>query len=179
MEQMERTMKTEKVFDGKILSVRVDTVELPGQKYSKREIVEHAPAVGVVACDKEDNIILIKQYRKAVNRVIYEIPAGLLEIGESPKDCAIRELKEETGYSAGKVDYSTEFFSSPGFTTEKIYIFFAEDLEEGEQNLDDGEYVEIEKMPIEKAIKMVQVGEIMDSKSIIGILMYNKFRGEQ
>ena len=178
MEQIERTMKSEKIFDGKILSLRVDTVELPDKKYSKREVVEHEPAVAIVAADDEDNIILIKQYRKAVDKIIYEIPAGCLEIGESPKEGAIRELKEETGYIADSIEYATEFFCSPGFCNEKIYIFMAKGLVKGEQELDEDEFIEYLKVPLEKAVKMIEVGEIMDGKSIIGILMYKNLKGE-
>src|SRR5699024_5032064 len=125
MEQIERTMKSEKVFDGKILSLRVDTVELPDKKYSKREVVEHDPAVAVVAADEDNNILLVKQYRKPVEKSLLEIPAGSLEIGENPKEGALRELKEETGYIAKDLEYITEFYSTPGFCTEKMYIFFA------------------------------------------------------
>lgn len=178
MEQIERTMKSEKIYDGKLISLRVETVELPDQKYSKREIVDHDPAVAILAADEEDNIILIKQYRKAVDKTIYEIPAGCLEIGESPKEGAIRELKEETGYTAQSIEYATEFFCSPGFCNEKIYVFIAKDIEKGEQKLDEDEFIECFKVPLEKAVKMIEVGEIMDGKTIVGILMYKNLKGE-
>lgn len=179
MEQIERTMKSEKVFEGKVLSLRVETVELPDKKYSKREIVEHNPSVAVVAVDEENNILLVRQYRKPVEKVLYEIPAGSLEISENPREGAIRELKEETGYLANNVEYIQEFYSTPGFCTEKMYIFFAEDIQESNQELDEDEFIEIEKIPLEKALKMIDLGEIMDAKSIIGILMYQRLRGEK
>ena len=180
MEQIERTMKSDKIFDGKILSLRVDTVELPDKKYSKREIVEHDPSVSVVATDNDGNILLVKQYRKPVEKVIYEIPAGSIEIGENPREGAIRELKEETGYVAKDVEYISEFYSTPGFCTEKMYVFFATEIEECDQEPDEDEFIEVEKVSLDKAIKMIQLGEIMDAKSIVGILMYEKYkRGEK
>lgn len=96
----ERTMKSTKIFDGKVLQLRVDTVEMEGQKYTKREIVERQPAVGIIAITEDDEIILIKQYRKAIDKEIYEIPAGMVDFGEEPQKAALRELKEETGYDA-------------------------------------------------------------------------------
>lgn len=179
MEQIERTMKSEKIFDGKILSLRVDTVELPDKKYSKREIVEHEPAVSIVAADEENNILLVKQYRKPVEKIIYEVPAGMLEIGESPREGAIRELKEETGYIAENVEYIIEFYTSPGFCTEKMYLFFAEGIKEGNQDPDEDEFIELVKIPLKDALKMIEVGEIMDAKSIVAILMYNNLKGEK
>ena len=179
MEQIERTMKSEKVFDGKILSLRVDTVELPDKKYSKREVVEHDPAVAVVAADEDNNILLVKQYRKPVEKSLLEIPAGSLEIGENPKEGALRELKEETGYIAKDLEYITEFYSTPGFCTEKMYIFFADEIEESSQGLDEDEFIECIKVPLDKAVKMIEVGEIMDAKTIVGILMYKRLRGDK
>ncbi|MBP2024991.1 NUDIX hydrolase [Peptoniphilus stercorisuis] len=179
MEQIERTMKSEKVFDGKILSLRVDTVELPDKKYSKREVVEHDPAVAVVAADEDNNILLVKQYRKPVEKSLLEIPAGSLEIGENPKEGALRELKEETGYIAKDLEYITEFYSTPGFCTEKMYIFFADEIEESSQDLDEDEFIECIKVPLDKAVKMIEVGEIMDAKTIVGILMYKRLRGDK
>lgn len=179
MEQIERTMKSEKVFDGKILSLRVDTVELPDKKYSKREVVEHDPAVAIVAADKEGNILLVKQYRKPIEKSLLEIPAGVLEIGENPKEGALRELKEETGYIAKDLEYITEFYSTPGFCTEKMYIFFAEDITKSTQELDEDEFIECIKVPLDKLVKMIEVGEIMDAKTIVGILMYKRLRGDK
>lgn len=179
MEQIERTMKSDKVFDGKIISLRVDTVELPDKKYSKREIVEHDPSVAVVAVDEDNNILLVKQYRKPVEKILYEIPAGSLEISENPREGAIRELKEETGYIAKNIEYVQEFYSTPGFCTEKMYIFFASDMEEDEQDPDEDEFIEVEKVTLEKALKMIDLGEIMDAKSIVGILMYQRLKGDK
>lgn len=169
-------MKSTKIFDGKVLKLRVDTVEMEGQKYTKREIVERTSSVGIVAITQDDEIILIKQYRKAIDKEIYEIPAGMIDFGEEPQKAALRELKEETGFDAKKSEYLLETYSSPGFTNEKIFIFYAEDLILGEQDLDEFENLSVEKIKFDEAIKLISLGEIIDSKSVAGILYYNSFR---
>lgn len=174
MEIIERTIKSEKVYSGKILSVKLSTVELPDQKYSKREIVLHDNAVAVVAIH-DDKILLVKQYRISVDKIIYEVPAGMIEHDENPKDAALRELEEETGYRAKNIEYLTEFYSTPGFCTEKLSIFYAEDLEFVGQNLDEGENLEVVEMPLKEAMSMIESGEIMDGKTISSILFYDKF----
>lgn len=176
MEEIERTMKSEKIYDGKILSLKIDTVELPNRKYSKREIVEHNPVSAIVAVTNEDEILMVKQYRKAVDKYIYEIPAGILELNESPQEGALRELEEETGFVTEDIEYILEFFSSPGFCTEKVYVFVAENLIKKEQKLDEDEFLECEKIPFDDILKMIEVGEIVDAKSIAGILAYNQMR---
>lgn len=176
MSKIERTMKSERIYDGKILSLKIETVELPNRKYSKREIIEHEAAAAVVAMTDNDEIVMVKQYRKAIDKIIYELPAGLLDLNESPKDAAIRELKEETGYITNDIEYLLEFYPSPGFCTEKIYIFAAENLTLGEKNLDPDEFVECENIPYEKALRMIMLGEIVDGKTITGILTYNQLR---
>lgn len=165
----EKTMKSEHIYEGKIINLRIDTVELPEMKYSKREIVEHPGGVAVVAITEDDSLILVKQYRKSVNKALLELPAGKLELNEEPRETGIRELKEETGFEAKNFNYLFEFYTSPGYTNEKIYLFLAYDLIEGEQDLDEGEYCEVEKHNIDDLIKMINRGEIIDSKTIIGI----------
>ncbi|NMA49659.1 MAG: NUDIX hydrolase [Tissierellia bacterium] len=165
----EKTMKSEKLYEGKIINLRIDTVELPDKKYSKREIVEHPGGVAIVGITDENEILLVKQYRKAVDRVLLELPAGKIEVNEEPKETAFKELKEETGYSTENLEYLLEFYTSPGFSTEKVYIFLAENMEKGEQELESGEYIEVESYKIDDLIKMIKKGEIIDSKTIIGI----------
>jgi len=167
----EKTMKCDKIYEGKIVSLRIDTVELPDKKYSKREIVEHPGGVGVVAFTDEGKMLLVKQYRKAIDRVILELPAGKLEVNEEPRETALRELREETGYTADKLEYLLEFYTSPGFSTEKIYLFLAKGLTKGEQELESGEFIQVEDYSIEELNKMIDRGEIMDSKTLIGINM--------
>lgn len=167
----EKTMKCDKIYEGKILNLRIDTVELPDKKYSKREIVEHSGGVAIVAITDDNHIVLVKQYRKAVDKVLLEIPAGKLEINEEPRETAIRELKEETGYEAKDLKYLMEFYTSPGYCNEKVYLFLATSLVEGESTPDSGEFIEMEKYKIEDLLKKVDRGEILDSKSIIGIYL--------
>lgn len=171
----EKTMKSDKLYEGKILNLRVDTVELPDKKYSKREIVEHPGSVAVIPITEDDSIVLVKQYRKAVEKFLLEIPAGKLEINEEPRVTAIRELREETGYSTEKMEYLMEFYSSPGFTNEKIYLFLATDLVKGELDHDTDEYITVEKYNIDILKKMIERGEIIDSKTIIGIMLAKKY----
>ncbi len=171
----EKTMKSDKIYEGKIVNLRVDTVELPDKKYSKREIVEHPGGVALVPITEEGKLVLVKQYRKAIERFILEVPAGKLEINEEPRLTAIRELKEETGYTAKNIEYQVEFYTSPGFSNEKIYIFLASDLEKGDQELDNGEFIEIEEYDIDQLIRMIDRGEIIDAKTIISINIAKKY----
>lgn len=171
----EKTMKSDKVYEGKIVNLRIDTVELPDKKYSKREIVEHPGAVGLIPITEDNCVILVKQFRKPVEKFLLEIPAGKLELNEEPRETAIRELKEETGFEAGKIEYLLEFYTSPGFSNEKIHLFLATDLIEGESTPDSGEFIEKVKISIEDLLKMVDRGEIVDSKTIIGINLADKY----
>ena len=167
----EKTISSDRIYTGKIVSLRVDTVELPGHKYQKREIVEHGGAVGIVAINDKNEILLVKQFRKPIETVLWEIPAGRLEKGENPKDCAIRELKEETGYSAENVKLIHQFYTSAGFSNEKLYIYLATNLSEGDMKLDEGEYLDVHKVTLDEALKMVLNNEIRDAKTSIGILL--------
>ncbi len=167
----EKTLNSARLYEGKIINLRVDTVELPDKKYSKREIVEHSGAAAVVPLTMDGHVILIKQFRKPIEEIIYEIPAGRLETKETPKKCALRELAEETGYSVGTLEELVTYYPSPGFSNEVIHIFVARDLTEGTAKPDEDEYLEVMKIPLEEALKMVEDGTIKDSKTIIGLLM--------
>lgn len=166
----EQTISSDKVYTGRVISLRVDTVEVPQKGYKKREIVEHPGAVGIVAIIN-NKIVLVKQYRKAIEKAIWEIPAGKLEQGENPKDCAIRELKEETGYTAKKLRLIHKFYTSPGFSNQKIYIYLATDLESGEANLEDGEFLDVHELELNQVYEMLEKNEIEDAKTSIGLLL--------
>lgn len=166
----EITVKSEKIFEGKIINVRVDTVELENQKYAKREIVEHKSASAILAVTEKNEILLVKQYRKAVEDFLYEIPAGILNIAEEPVECALRELREETGYEAEKINQIYEFYTSPGFSNEKVYLFMAEGLTFTSTNFDEDECIETISASKEEVRKMIETGRIMDSKTLIGML---------
>lgn len=166
----EITVKSEKIFEGKIINLRVDTVELENQKYAKREIVEHKSASAILAVNANNEILLVRQYRKAVEDFIYEIPAGILNIAEEPLECAFRELKEETGFEANKMNLLYEFYTSPGFTNEKCYLFLAEDLTYASTKFDEDECIETVTVSKEEAKKMIETERIVDSKTLIGML---------
>lgn len=175
MDFTEKTVGTKVVFSGRIINVQVDTVKLPDGRESTREIVKHAEAVAIVAVDEENNIYLVKQYRKPVEETLLEIPAGILETDEDLLTCAHRELEEETGLKAGKMEKILSFYSAPGFTDEKITIFLATNLSKGEKNFDEDELLETIKMPLSNAFQFIKNGLIIDGKSIIGIqYLYNK-----
>lgn len=166
----EKTISSDRIYTGKIISLKVDTVEVENKGYQKREIIEHGGAVGIVAINENNEVILIKQFRKPIEKVIWEIPAGKLEPGENPKECAIRELKEETGYEAQNLKLIHKFYTSAGFSNQKIFIYLATGLTMGENNLDNDESLEVYKINLEEAYNMVIKNEIEDAKTSIGIL---------
>jgi ADP-ribose pyrophosphatase len=170
MDFNEKTIETREIFKGRIIKVRVDTVCLPDGGQSTREVVEHAGAVGIVAIDNENNIIMVRQYRKPVERVLLEIPAGTREEGEDPLVCAQRELKEETGFTAKHWKKILAYYSAPGFSDEYLHLFLASGLTGGEIDLDGDEFVETVRIPLSEAYQLIFKGHIADGKSIIGIL---------
>ncbi|WP_286183997.1 NUDIX hydrolase [Clostridium sp. CCUG 7971] len=171
MREEEKTISSDRIYTGKVISLKVDTVEIEKKGYQKREIVEHGGAVAIVAINDENEVILVKQFRKAIEKVIWEIPAGKLEIGENPKDCAIRELKEETGYSAENMKLIHKFYTSAGFSNQKVYVFLATGLTAGDNNFDDDEDLEVHKIDLEEAYNMISRNEIEDAKTSIGLLL--------
>lgn len=172
----EKTVLSEKVFEGRIIKVKVDRVEMPDGSAATRELVEHPGGVGIVAITDKDEIILVEQYRKPLDKAIYEIPAGKLDPGEHHRTCGIRELEEETGLSAKVFDYMGFIYPSPGFTDEVTHVYLAKELTQGETHPDDDEFLDVKKVPFDTALKMVMDGEINDAKSVFGILKYNMMR---
>ncbi len=169
MDFEEKTISSQEIFAGRIVKLRVDTVLLPDGGQSTREVVEHVAAVAIIALDANDNIIMVQQYRKPIEQVLLEIPAGIIEVGEEPLICAQRELREETGYSAGKWEHILSFYSAPGFTDEELHVFLAKELSNGEVEPDEDEFIETVSLPLEQAHQMILEGQIKDGKSIIGI----------
>lgn len=170
-----KILNSEIVFKGKVLSVKKDEITLPNEKTAFREVVLRGDATAVVPIDKDGNIILIKQYRHPALKEMLEIPAGMLEEGENPEICAIRELEEETSFKAKKLIHLTTMYPAVGFCTEKIYIYLAKDLTQGNFNFDEDEFITVEKYSLEDAINLIYSGEIIDSKTIVGILACQKF----
>lgn len=167
---IEETIKSERIYEGKIIKVRVDTVELPNRSYAKREVVEHKRGVAIVALENDNSIYLVKQFRKPLNKFIYEIPAGIVEANESLQEAAIREAQEEIGKKPNKIELLTDAYASPGFTDEIISIFLTQDLENNKLEMDEDEFIDVLKVNIKETIEMIENFEITDAKSIIGIL---------
>lgn len=165
----EKSIKSDTIYDGKILKLRVDTVELYNKKYSKREIVDHQKGVGIIAFDGENKLWLVKQYRIAIDKVTLEIPAGLVESNEVPIEAAKRELQEEIGYYPEKIDFLFNMHSSPGFTNDKLSFFKASELKESKLEEDEDENLIAKSYNIDDLWNMVLNGEITDAKTIIAI----------
>lgn len=170
MDFTEKTIETKTIYDGRILKFKVDKVELPNGRTSERELVEHRGGVAVVAVDDDNNLLLVEQYRKPYEKNIIEIPAGKLDIGEDIEVCGRRELEEEAGYLAGKFEYLGECYPSVGYTNEIIRIFLATDLKKTSQNLDDDEFLNVYKLPMEEMVKRIMNNEIADAKTVMGVL---------
>ncbi len=163
---------SEKIFDGRVFDVTVDTVREGEQTY-KREIVRHPGSAAIVAIYDDQTVALLRQYRHPTVRYLLEIPAGTLEENERerPEEGALRELEEEVGVRAGSLEKLTEFFVSPGYCEEKMWVYLATDLTETKQNLDEDEVVEIVRVPFTRAFEMIADGEIEDAKTIIGLMI--------
>ncbi|MCM3709828.1 NUDIX hydrolase [Sporosarcina luteola] len=168
----EKTVASEEIFEGKIISLRVDDVELPDGKRAKRELVDHPGAVAVIAITDDGKMVLVEQYRKALNRSIIEIPAGKIEPGEDIRVTALRELEEETGYGANQFEYLQSFATSPGFANEIIHIFVAQELYKVDKPAagDEDEFIELMECTIEEAEEMVLDQRIFDAKTAFAIL---------
>ena len=170
MHFIEKTVKSEKIFSGKIIDIRVDTVRLPNGNTSTREIVDHPGGVGIIPITDRQEVIMVRQFRKPVDEVCLEIPAGRLNYGEDPYACGIRELEEETGYKSKHIRSLGHFYSTPGITNEILHLYMATGLYKGEINLDEDEFVETEVIPLLQLVDMVMRGDIRDAKSMIAVL---------
>lgn len=179
LDSYEKTIKSESIYDGKILSLKVDTVELPDKKYSKREIVDHKKGAGIIAFDGEDSIYMVRQYRIAIDSYTLEIPAGLVDANEVPIDAARRELQEEIGYYPEDIEYLFDMHSSPGFTNDKLSLFLAKDLKKSKLEADDDEFLEVASYKVKDLYRMIENGEITDAKTIIGIMYAMKLMNEE
>lgn len=170
MELKETFVSRQEIFHGRIVDLRVDTVRLPNGHLTTREVIDHPGGVAVVAIDENDNVLTVKQYRYAFQTVLEEIPAGKLERGEDPLVCAVRELGEETGFTAGRIVPLGAYHSSPGFSSERLYLYLALDLSRGEAHPDEGEFLDLVKLPFSELLSMVKRGEISDGKTAIAAL---------
>lgn len=171
MEYIEKTIRKNYVYQGKIIKVCCDDAQLPDGEPCKREIVEHSGGASVLYVE-DGKVLLVRQFRYAYGESIYEIPAGKLEEGEDPMLAAARELEEEAGVKAGRLQLMFTLYPTPGYTNEKIYIYRAFDCEKVSAHLDEGEFLDVEYIPLESAKEMLENGEIKDGKTIIALQAY-------
>ena len=165
----EKLLASKRIYEGRLVNLRQDAVLLSSGRETVREVVEHPNCVAIVAIDSEDNVVMVRQFRKPVEGVLLEIPAGVIEPGEEPQECALRELEEETGYMAGKMERIGGFYSSPGYSTEFLYLFLATDLQKGSTHPDEDEIIEVVSIPWEQIPGLIAKGEVCDAKSIVGL----------
>ena len=165
-----KAIESHVVFEGKVFNVRQDTIERNG-KLQRLDVVEHADSYTIIAQPTPTEVILVRQYRHAVGRDLWEFPAGMAEDGEDPKAGALRELREETGYRAGRIRQLHFTYMTPGFCSEGLYYFLAGDLTPGETQFDEDEDLETRTFSLEKALAMLRGGEIVDAKTTVGLLL--------
>lgn len=170
MKLTEKTLSRKDIFDGRIINVHVDDIELENGKESKREVVDHHGGVCVVALTDKDDILLVRQFRYPYKEVLTELPAGKLEKGEDPFEAMKREQLEETGTKSESYTFLGKLYPTPGYCGEIIHIWAGRISEYLEQKLDEGEFLEVDKVPIEEAVEKVMNNEIPDSKTQVGIL---------
>lgn len=168
-------ISSQKVFEGKVFNIERDVIALPDGKTATRETVRHNGAAAMIAVDKDGKILFVRQYRHSAGAMTLEIPAGTLEKGEDPYDCAMRELEEETGYKTDKMEFLVKFYSSIGFCSEVLHIYLADDLKAGSADPDDDEFIELERYTPDEAVEMIFKGEIYDSKTIASVFAYREW----
>lgn len=167
----EKTISSEMIYEGAILNLRKDKVTVKDGKTAYREIIEHNGAVALVPITADNKVVMVRQYRKACEKAILEIPAGKIDADEEPLVCAARELREETGYTAADIRYMTSFYVACGYSKEKISIYLCTGLEAGDTDFDEDEALDIIEIPFNELYDMCLNDEIEDSKTIVGILM--------
>lgn len=175
----EKEISSKRVFDGRLLRVRVDTVKLPNGVESTREVVEHPGAVAVIAITKDNEMVLVRQFRKATGEVLLEVPAGVPEKGEKGEDAARRELEEETGYHAKKITKVWEGYASPGYSNELIKYYLAQDMNLMEQRTEEDELIEVDLVETDLCLDLIKTGKIRDNKTVVGVMIADLFlKGE-
>jgi ADP-ribose pyrophosphatase len=170
MTELPKIISSQKVFSGRVFNVTVDTVREGNLTY-QREVVHHHGSAVILPVFEDGTVALVRQYRHPAVRYLLEAPAGSLDEGERPEEGAMRELQEELGLTAGRLERLSEFFVSPGFCEEKMWVFLATELTEGRQNPEEDEVLEIVRLPIDEAIEMISSSEIQDAKTIIALMM--------
>jgi ADP-ribose pyrophosphatase len=165
-----KVISTERIYEGKVFDISIAEIR-DGEIEYKREIVEHKGSAVIVPVFADKTVALVRQYRHAAGKYLFEIPAGTLNRGEDPLTGAQRELEEEIGVTSENIEKLTEFYVSPGFLTEKMFVYLATDLQEGRQNLEEDELLTIEKLTFPDAFEKIKTGEIEDAKTIVGLIL--------
>ena len=168
-EMGEEVLSSETVYRGRSMHVRRDEVMLPTGRKTSREIIEHPGSVAIIPILGDGRIVLIRQFRLAAGGIIWEVPAGTMERGEAPRDCALRELREETGFRAGRMEFLFSCFLAPGYSMERMHFFRASELEEGSQRTEEDEAISVEPVGAEEAMRMIADGTIVDAKTIASV----------
>ncbi|MFC1897478.1 NUDIX hydrolase [Chloroflexota bacterium] len=170
---VEKTLSSQLIYDGQVVKLRVDTVSIPGGRETTREIVEHSDCVAIIAIDADDNVLLVDQFRKPVEKELLEIPAGGIEPGEDPVTAVRREMQEETGYLPQRVEKLGGFYSTPGYCSEYLHLYLAVDLTPSQRYAEDTESIKLVRVPISQIPSLIATGSICDAKSIAGLLTYS------
>jgi ADP-ribose diphosphatase len=168
-------LESQRIFKGRVVDLSVHRVRLPNGNVCELELIRHPGASAVVPLDSSGNVLLIRQFRHATGGFLLEVPAGKLDPGESPETCAEREVQEEVGFRAGRLEPMGWIWTTPGFTDEKIWLFLAKDLSPASQALQDDEVLSVERLPLDEAVSMALRGEITDAKSICALLRARQF----
>jgi ADP-ribose pyrophosphatase len=172
----EKTLKRKYVFEGRLIKVRVDTVVAADGHHAEREIVEHPDAVVMVALDKDDNVLLVNQYRAPPGKNLLEVPAGIIEKSEDAEATVVREMQEETGYKPQKVEFLSGFYTSPGFSDEYLHLYLVTDLIPSRLEAEDTAGIELVRVPVSQVNELISSGRIQDAKTIAGLLLFLEYR---
>lgn len=172
-------LTSSRVFSGEVFTVDLDTLRLPDGQTREREVVRHPGAVGIVAIDQDDELLLVKQYRHPARRFVVEIPAGKLDLGEGPATCAARELREETGAVPEMWTKIGEFYTTPGYSDERFHMYLATGCKLGDAQLEEDEEQDLSvvRLPMEEAMRMAREGGFEDGKTIVGVLLAALYMG--
>ncbi len=172
----EETLSSQLIYEGQVVKLRVDTVKMSGGRKTTREVVEHPDCVAIIAIDANDNVLLVSQFRKPIEKELLEIPAGGIESGEDPETTVRRELQEEAGYLPRKAEKLGGFYSTPGYCTEYLYLYLATDLVPSQLYAEDTESIRLRRVPASQIPNLLASGSICDAKSIAGLFTFLEYR---
>jgi ADP-ribose pyrophosphatase len=169
------TLHTETLYHGRAFNVRRDEIRLPDGKTARLEIVDHVGAVTLVPVDDQNRVWFVRQYRHPAGEVLLELPAGMVEPGEAPLDCARREIREEIGMAAGRIEPIGEYYLAPGYSTEFMHVFLATDLHPDPLPGDADEFISVEPIPLEVVLHMIESGKIRDAKTLASLMLAKRY----